>query len=187
MIKYKGTIEINYRIPLLMFPKEGDPVKLEDLYEWDKDYVLREKEPGQLTGMENFLDQGLDNLIKGIGEQEDIDMVFYLKLNELTVKEVIVSVRYFGGSYCVKCSTELEPSQYITIEETPGNHVKMTLENAILNKIRKYVSDSMSKGDLGTVMYKGTPFIVRMDCDNVEHTFNFYIPSTHPLYNSRYH
>lgn len=176
MIKYNGTIEINYGIPLLMFPKEGDPVKLANLYEWDKDYVLREKEPGQLSGMENFLDQGLDNLIKGIGEQEDIDMVFYLNLNELTRKEVIVSVRYFAGSYCVKCSTELEPSQYITFEETPGNHVKMTLESAILNKIRKYVSDSMSKGDLGTVMYRGTPFTVRMNYDNVEHTFNFYIP-----------
>lgn len=177
MIRYKGTIEINYGIPLLMFPKEGDPVKLADLYEWDKDYVLREKEPGQLSGMENFLDQGLDNLIKGIGEQEDIDMVFYLNLNELTVKEINVSVRYFGGSYCVKCSTELEPSQYITIEETPGNPIKITLENAILNRIRKYVSDSTSKGDLGTVMYKGTPFTVRMDCNNVEHTFNFYKPN----------
>jgi hypothetical protein len=175
MIRYKGTIEINYGIPLLMSPKEGDPVKLEDLYEWDKDYVLHEKEPGQLSGMENFLDQGLNDLIKGIGEQEDVVPVFYLNLNELIVKEVKVSVEYFGGSYCVKCSTELEPSQYITIEETPGNPVKITLGNAILNKIRKCVSN-MSKSDLGTVMYKGTPLIVRMDCDNVEHAFNFYKP-----------
>ena len=178
IIKYKGTIEINYGIPLLLFPKEGDPVKLENLYEWDKDYVLREKEPGQLSGMENFLEQGVNSLITGIGEQEDIDMVFYLNLNKLIVKEINVSVRYFGGSYCVKCITELEPSQYITIEETPGNPVKMTLENAICNRIRKCVSDIMNKGDLGTVMYKGTPCIVRMDCDNVEHTFNFYIPPT---------
>jgi len=178
MIKYKGTIEINYSIPLLMFPKgsESDSVKLEDLYEWDKDYVLCEKEPGQLSGIENFLEQGLNSLIKGIGEQEDVVPVFYLNLNELTVKEIKVSVRYFGGFYNVKCSTELEPSQYITIEETPGNSVNITIENAILNRIRKCVSDIMSKSDLGTVMYKGTPFIVRMDCDNVEHTFNFYKP-----------
>lgn len=175
--KYKWIIEINYRIPLLLFSeKEGDPVKLENLYGWDKDYVLREKEPGQLSGMENFLEQGVNNLITGIGEQEDINMVFYLNLNGLTGKEVSVSIRYFGGSYCVKCITELDPNQYITVEETPGNPVKMTLESAICNRIRKCVSDSMSKGDLGTVMYKGTPFTVRMDCDNVEHTFNFYIP-----------
>lgn len=184
MIKYKYncTIELNYRIPLLLISEEeinkggGDPVKLEDLYEWGKDYVLREKEPGQLSGMENFLEQGINNLITGIGEQEDVNMVFYLKLNELTVKEATVSIRYFGGFYNVKCTTELDPNQYITVEETTGNPVKMTLENAILNRIRKCVSDSMSKGDLGTVMYKETPCIVRMDSNNVEHTFNFYDP-----------
>ena len=173
--KYKWIIEINYGIPLLLFSKEGDPVKLEDLYEWDKDYVLREKDPGQLSGMENIQEQGVNNLIANLSKCNDGS--FYLNLNGLTGKEVNVSVRYFGGSYCVKCSTELEPSQYITVEETPGNPVKMTLESAICNRIRKCVSDIMSKGDLGTVMYKGTPCIVRMDCDNVEHTFNFYIPS----------
>lgn len=172
--KYKRTIEINYKIPLLMFSKESDPVKLEDLYEWGKDYVLCEKEPGQLSGMENFLEQGINNLITDLGKQDDGS--FYLNLNGFTGKEVNISVRYFGGSYCVKCITELDPNQYITVEETPGNPVKTTLESAICNRIRKCASDIMSKGDLGTVMYKGTPCIVRMDCDNVEHTFNFYIP-----------
>lgn len=184
--KYKLT----YRIPLYMYSNtdeddNDDPIcrNLKDLYDQYGDI-----EPESLPGIENLRGQcGEDYWVDPYAEYSTTDFSYTtlkldktyssdaefhheleLKSRGFTGKEVRIEVEYKSGSFYVKCTTELDPNQHITIFPIPNSPVDITLERAIFNRIQGCASDGVGENELGSVIYKGTSHEVWMDWENIK-------------------